>query len=934
MHLIIAEKNIAANRIAQILAGSEKISQKRESGVSVYQFGDTMTIGLRGHVVEIDFVEGYNNWRSETHPPRSLIDAGVLKRPTEPAIVKLVQKFSKKSTRVTIATDFDTEGELIGKEAFELVRAVNKDVPIDRARFSAITKEEITKAFSESSELDFDLAAAGEARQVVDLIWGASLTRFISLAAKRGGANILSVGRVQSPTLAMIVDREREIEAFVPEPYWEIGLESEKDGESFAARHINGRFTDKSLAEAAYAGTKEPLTVTDVKEGTRTDKAPTPFDTTQFIVAAARLGLSAANAMRIAEDLYMNGYISYPRTDNTIYPPSLNLNSILDTLEKTQFSKDVQWVKKNRRKTPTQGKKSSTDHPPIHPAGAATPEQLGENWKVYELVVRRFLATLSPDAEWTTMKISLEASTEGYAATGSRLKVPGWRSVYTYSDAKDTVLPVVKPGERLPIKAVNLEEKETQPPSRFSQSKLIQVMEELGLGTKSTRHEVIQKLVSRKYIEGNPLRPTLVGRAVTESLEGHASEITRPEMTRTLEEAMEGIKVRKQSRDSVLAESREMLHKVFDELEPNNEVIGREIMDQTDEELTIGPCPVCGKDLRIRRKGVSQFIGCTGYPDCTFNISLPGSMWGGAVRTKNVCDIHHLNHVSLIAKGTRPWEIGCPLCQLISQQKEIYAMIPSMTEEISQQLLDAKIYSAFELGRMDPADLAKTIRIQKKVAEQLITDTAGILTLLKQRSECKKFMKQFVPPKRGRSHTKVMNALCENNINCIGDLAQSTVEILRKAGLNEEEATTLKSEANLFSCKARLKEIGIPAATLKKYQEAGFSGPDELLAIHPAYISVKTGVSIETVLKHVTLVAEALKKEAPVKITKKTLEKGREDLLGLKGIEPDMLDQLCLAGVYDLKSLKTLSTERIARISGIPKDTVKKLQSSAKSLNR
>jgi len=187
MHLIIAEKNIAANRIAQILAGPEKISQKKESGVSQYQFGDTATIGLRGHVVEIDFVEGYSNWRSETHPPRSLIDAGVLKRPTEPAIVKLVQKLSKKATRVTIATDFDTEGELIGKEAYELVRAVNQRVPVDRARFSAITPEEINRAFSSASELDFDLAAAGEARQIVDLIWGASLTRFISLAARRGG---------------------------------------------------------------------------------------------------------------------------------------------------------------------------------------------------------------------------------------------------------------------------------------------------------------------------------------------------------------------------------------------------------------------------------------------------------------------------------------------------------------------------------------------------------------------------------------------------------------------------------------------------------------------------------------------------------------------------------------------------------------------------
>src|SRR5208337_5268846 len=137
----------------------------------------------------------------------------------------------------TIATDFDTEGELIGKEAYELVRAVNKKVKIDRARFSAITPQEIRHAFSHTTDLDFALAEAGEARQSIDLMWGASLTRFISLAARRGGNNILSVGRVQSPTLTMIVDREKEIEKFVPEKYWQLGLLTEKAGEQIEARH-------------------------------------------------------------------------------------------------------------------------------------------------------------------------------------------------------------------------------------------------------------------------------------------------------------------------------------------------------------------------------------------------------------------------------------------------------------------------------------------------------------------------------------------------------------------------------------------------------------------------------------------------------------------------------------------------------------------------
>ena len=400
-------------------------------------------------------------------------------------------------------------------------------------------------------------------------------------------------------------------------------------------------------------------------------------------------------------------------------------------------------------------------------------------------------------------------------------------------------------------------------------------------------------------------------------------------MTSTLESAMEQIKVKKQSRDHVVSESREMLHRVFDALEPNSEVIGREIMEQTDEELTIGPCPVCGKDLRIRRKGASQFIGCTGYPDCTFNISLPGSMWGGAVRTKAVCEIHHLSHVSLIAKGSRPWDMGCPLCQLIAQQKEIFAMIPSITEEIRETLIAHRIYSAFELGRMDPRELSEKITISLKSAETIIRETGSVMDLLKRRSECKKFMKQFIPPKRGRSHTKVMTTFVANGINCIEDLSRRAVDDLKKAGLSDEEASTLIMEASLLTSKNRLKEMGIPAATLKKYQEAGFTGPEDLIRVHPVYISWKTGVSIDTVYRHIGMVAGALGHPVPAKISRKQVEKGREELLQMKGIGDAVLGQFYQAGIFDHASLLEADTTRAAEVSGISPEKLSQFQKGA-----
>jgi len=751
MHLIVAEKDISARRIASILAGERKVQVSRDGGTSSYSFDGTTVIGLRGHVVEVDFTGEYSNWRDESRTPRSLIDAPTVKVPTEKKIVALLQKLARRATRVTIATDFDTEGELIGKEAYELVRAVNPSVPVDRVRFSAITPGEIRHAFSSPTEIDFALASAGEARQLIDLMWGASLTRFLSLAARRGGSNILSVGRVQSPTLAMIVDREREIEAFRPEKYWQLHLLTEKGGEEIEARHTTSRFHDYLDALAAKERSVPPLVVTSVKEGTKVDRAPSPFDTTSFIVAAARLGFSAANAMRIAEELYMNGYISYPRTDNTAYPPTLDLSQVLSSILPTVFRPDVEWVMANQRAVPTRGQKTSTDHPPIHPTGPASRQELGEErWRVYELVVRRFLATLSPDARWKTMKIMLSAGGEPYTVTGGQITEPGWRKVYPFSAATEYLLPELEEGEVLPLREVRMEEKETQPPPRFTQSRLIQRMEELGLGTKSTRHEVIQKLISRKYVEGNPLRPTLVGRAVIESLENHADTITRPEMTQTLESHMQQIKERAREGGDVVRESRGMLHEVFDQLEAHEEEIGEEIREQTAEELRLGPCPICGHDLRIHHvRNHTQFIGCTHYPECTFNIGLPATMWGYAVRMDATCPEHGLHHVRLVRKGSRPWEIGCPLCHHIESLRETLSLLPSAGGDLVAKMVAARLYSVQDLLQVSAEKLAEALALPLPLAQQLQKEAGEALDLLRRRSDCRKFVRSHVARARG-----------------------------------------------------------------------------------------------------------------------------------------------------------------------------------------
>jgi len=931
MHLIVAEKNISARRIASILAGEKKVRELRDGGISSYSFDGTTVVGLRGHVVEVDFVEGYSNWRSESRTPRSLIDAPTTKVPTEKKIVALLQKLAKKADRVTIATDFDTEGELIGKEAYELVREVNPSVPVDRVRFSAITPGEIRNAFSSPTGIDFALASAGEARQIIDLMWGASLTRFLSLAARRGGSNILSVGRVQSPTLAMIVDREREIEAFRPEKYWQLRLLTGKDGEEIEARHTTSRFHDFSEASATRERSVPPLVVTSVTEGTKVDRAPSPFDTTSFIVAAARLGLSAANAMRIAEELYMNGYISYPRTDNTVYPPTLDLSHILSAILPTVFRPDVEWVMANRRAVPTRGQKTSTDHPPIHPTGAASREELGEErWKVYELVVRRFLATLSPDARWRTMKVMLSAGGEPYTVTGGQIVEPGWRKVYPFSAATEYVLPRLAEGETLPLREVRMEEKETQPPPRFTQSRLIQRMEELGLGTKSTRHEVIQKLISRKYVEGNPLRPTLVGRAVIESLENHADTITRPEMTQTLEKHMQQIKERARDRDEVVGESRGMLHEVFDQLEAHETEIGEEIREQTAEELRLGPCPVCGHDLRIRHaRNQTQFIGCTNYPSCTFNIGLPATMWGYAVRTNEKCPEHGLNFVRLVRKGSRPWEIGCPLCHHIRSLRETLELLPSAGEDLASKMVSSHLFSVQDILQVPPEQLAETLGVPVDRARQVQKEAGEALDLLRRRSDCRKFVRSRLAPRKGRSPAALLKRLASSGINGIDDIARADPSLLREAGLSQKEIESLQSEARRESGERRLRGTGIPARSLKKYLEAGFLSPEALLSVHPLFIAEKTGISPDTVFKHVETVAAALGKPAPVRVTAARFRRGKEDLLSLPGMTEGVYEKLLSAGVYDRESLHQLDESLIAVRAGLPRQKIALLRKAA-----
>jgi DNA topoisomerase-1 len=638
MRLIITEKNNSAKKIAEILSGG---SAKADATYKVPFYtwtdadGDQMTVGLKGHVMGIAFPEGYSNWQeTDLH---DLIDAPLVPEPTDKNVVKAVRKLAKEADSVVIATDFDREGELIGLEALREAVDVQPKVagaelearpPVKRARYSALTKEEIERAFSELDELDYDLAYAGAARQDIDLIWGATLTRAVSLASRRFGSNFLSVGRVQSPTLALIVERELERRAHVPKPFWELFAKFAHPDGSFEAHHATDKFWEKAEADAALAGTKSPGVVKSVTSKRNTRKPPTPLNTTAFTTdASSRLGITPAAAMRLAEDLYMDGFISYPRTDNTVYPASLNTKELVSSLVRIpEFSAAKGLLDKPLQAT--RGKKETTDHPPIYPTQAVFPNALGDGPKrrVYELVVRRFLATFSEPMITESTRADIEAGSEMYFVRGSVVVDPGYAGIYTYARSSDDEIPKLEEGQSLELDGDPwIVDKETQPPSRISQGKLIELMEERGLGTKATRADIIQKLYDRGYVYSNPPEPSETGIAMYKAFHDYVPRMATPEMTAELEADMDRIAAGEISKDEVVGTSREMLHSTTAALEDQREEFAKQIWQGMDEDKFIGPCKVCeeagrrrdnGEPNRLRiidLKGGKRMYGCEGW---------------------------------------------------------------------------------------------------------------------------------------------------------------------------------------------------------------------------------------------------------------------------------------------------------------------------------
>ncbi len=668
VELIITEKPNAAERIANAL-GDKKPTKKVIKKVPYYEITHNKKEIIVGCAVGHLFGLAETKKQGWTYPVFDVEwkPAYSLKKQSKfsKAYVDALTELTKKADTFTIATDFDLEGEVIG---YNCIRFICKQKDARRMKFSTLTKDELVQSYEHALQhLEFPMIAAGETRHYMDYFWGISLSRALTLSVKAAGSfKLLSSGRVQGPALKIIVEREREIRQFVPEPFWELTLTKDK----LTAEYAGGNITEKKTAENLLKKTKgKDGIVTSLKAAETAIQPPTPFDLTTLQTEAYRcFGISPKETLSIAQELYTSGLVSYPRTSSQKLPDSLgHKETIKKIAQQAEYNLLCKELLAQPKLVPREGEKSDPAHPSIYPTGEHQ-KLTDKAKKVYDLIVKRFLSCFAPPAKRKTITATITVNEEGFIARGVKTLDPGWQAFYApYVPNKEVELPPLKEGQEIKKPKIQLDQKETQPPKRYTEASIIRVLEKKNLGTKSTRAAVIDALHQRNYIADKALRATTLGRATITTLEKYCPEIIDEQLTRHFEEEMEEIQQEKKKPDEILKEAQDSLTKILSVFKKSEKQIGEGLLEATREtqreESTVGVCPVCAEgQLTLRRGKFGVFIACNKYPDCKTTFSVPARAL--IKPTEEVCESCKNHLVLVIRAGKRPYKhcIGksCP----------------------------------------------------------------------------------------------------------------------------------------------------------------------------------------------------------------------------------------------------------------------------------
>ncbi len=645
--LIITEKPNAAKKIADALADGKAL-KKNLKGAPYYEVThgkkDIVVACAVGHLYGLDQKE--NSWTFPAFDIRW--EASHKKRKGADYTKKYldaIKKLGKDAKEFTVATDYDIEGEVIG---LNVVREALKKKDANRMKFSTLTKDDLVEAYkNKQSTLDWGQANAGETRHFLDWYNGINFSRALTSAYKStGGFKIMSIGRVQGPALKTIVDKEKEIKAFKSDPYWEIHLKGNVNNGDIEALHGKDKIFEKDTADKIMANVKDKKQgeISKVEKRQFKQQPPFPFDLTAMQVEAYRLfKIQPKDTLAIAQELYTGGFISYPRTSSNQLSDKIGFSKILNQLTRQDKYKELcNKLLKIKGLKPNNGKKTDAAHPAIYPTGLV-PEADERATKIYDLIVRRFMATFGEPATRETMKLHIDVNKENFIAKGTRTVEKGWHEYYgPHVKMEEEELPTVKEKDIVNIKKINMEEKETQPPKRYTPASIIKELEKRNLGTKATRASIIDTLFQRQYVHGTKsIEATELGIHTIETLEKFVPKIIDEAMTKHFEEEMEEIREKKKDKDTVLNEAKKEITNILGDFKKHEKEVGESLKQAhwqaKDTMNTIGNCPNCEDGtLMIRNGKYGRFAACNKYPDCKTTVSLPR---GANIKpTKKACE--------------------------------------------------------------------------------------------------------------------------------------------------------------------------------------------------------------------------------------------------------------------------------------------------------
>jgi DNA topoisomerase-1 len=497
----------------------------------------------------------------------------------------------------------------------------------------------------------------------------------MSMSIKAAGARFakLSAGRVQSPTLKILVEREREIKAFKPEPFWVLSLVLELEGARIVAEHTTPRFFEKSEAERALAACEgRPAKVSAVQTRRYQRSPPVPFDLSTLQSEAYRcFGYTPMRTQQLAQALYLAALISYPRTSSQKLPPSIDYAGILRRLGEISkpyrdFADELLALPSL---VPNEGKGTDPAHPSIHPTGEVPEKLTGPQRKLYDLITRRFFSVFGRPALVEGVRVELDVGGQSFFLRGRRVLEGGWLRYYgPYGTTEEVILPRLNEGQLLGVEEVKLEERETQPPPRYNPASIVKEMRARNLGTKGTRAPILQNIYERGYILGQQISVTELGMQVIEALDKYCPEIVSEELTVQFEREMDAIQEGMQRKEEVIDRARKELDKILQKFKQHEMEIGKQLAEALRvtraKRLAVGKCPDCGGELRIlrSRKTRKRFVGCSGYPGCTYTAPLPQR--GMVVPLHKSCDQCNAPMIQVNPRGRRPYRMcinpGCP----------------------------------------------------------------------------------------------------------------------------------------------------------------------------------------------------------------------------------------------------------------------------------